>query len=96
MVLDISVSFPGMGEAETVLGVEKLLTVRQVAEILGESRRTIRRRLFLAKSEPGSVPHFELSPVAGKRSRPRFRVSEINKWIEWGFPSVEDLSDSKG
>jgi hypothetical protein len=76
-------------------GVERLLNVRQVAEILGESVRTVQRRLTVPPDEMGSVPHVRLPGVAGNRDRVRFRAGIITRWIKAGFPPAAELRNVK-
>ena len=74
-----------------VIQIEPLLTVRQAAEVLNESMRTVQRRLTLPPEEAGSLPYIELPSAGGGRRRIRFRRSDLVRWIELGFPPASDF-----
>lgn len=67
------------------LEVERLLSAKEVADVLGVSKRQI----FRLKSS-GKIP----APVRVGGSV-RFRLSDIEKWIEWGCCSQAEFRARK-
>ena len=82
-------------QLETLEGLDRLLTVEQTASLLGESTRTLQRRLKLPPNESGSIPYVELSGVAGERQRIRFKASSIQRWIDLSCPCIEDFEKAR-
>ena len=77
---------------------QPLWTMKQAATYLGESIRTIQRRLTMPPTERGSVPFVELPGAAGRRRRIRFRAQDVALWVELRCPPAADfdyLKDSK-
>jgi len=58
--------------------MEKLLTVKQLAQLLGYSERQMRR--FIARADEIGLPYIRLE--GGKRSKILFRVKAIEEWLK--------------
>ena len=68
------------------LEVERLLSAKAVADVLGVSKRQI----FRLNSNGGKIP----APVRIGGSV-RWRRSDIEKWIEWGCCSASEFRARK-
>ncbi len=71
--------------------LEPLWTLKQAAVYLGESTRTVQRRLTLPSTERGSVPYVELPGAAGGRRRIRFRAKDLALWVDLRCPPAADF-----
>jgi excisionase family DNA binding protein len=60
----------GLSFADRIGKMKKLLTVREVAELLGENKFTIYRRC-----ERGDMPHIKI------RSSTKFDPAQLAKWL---------------
>jgi len=63
-----------------------LLSVSDLARVLGTSTRTVWRLL-----EKGKLP----KPMR-LGSRPRFRADELCEWVKAGMPAAEEWESSRG
>lgn len=59
-------------------GIEKLLTIEEVAEIMGISPKSLRRNVT---TYPDRVPPF-LRTAPGSNGHIRFRPSVVREWLE--------------
>ncbi len=65
-------------ETKNIGGIEKLLTVEEVAEIIGISPFSLRRNIY---AFPDRCPQF-LRTAHGSNGHLRFRPEKVREWLE--------------